>query len=349
MNFSFMIILLLALLFYISLKVKFNKYLIILLLISLLIIYEIYNYNEIKQETFYQYSVVVDPDDKIFKEKYDFNENLDPYLISRKEFNMFNIPHEAEKDTKYGMPCQVQKEVHKYIQKSNKLNEQKAHVNLLYKYKPFSEKSIDDKVMDLSVFNPVKEEDISKIECPTVCHLIDHKYPEAREKLCKSEKYIPYMKTKQDYIEKLKTKVNSCKFKRSEGSCISNKQCSWDKDYGKCSYDRRGCLYQKNSLNYSKSDDDKEDLYKPPECYTRCEFLDIPDKEDLSKFNCESAVLYIDDDVTPQRYCQWDKRTRKCKPICSFYDAVENGGRVCISDENCKTEVSGGTTKCVNK
>lgn len=337
MNFTFMIILLIVLLLYISLKVNFKSYILMLLLAILLVLYEIYNHQDYNLDKFYN------EDQRVFDENYKFNKNVNPYSITRNEFRKFKIPYKSDlyvgnekvKDNlAYGLPCEVEKEVNTYKLKLDKLAKQRNHVNLLKNYKPFNEPSLNEEAMDLSVFNPLEESEVSKVQCPSVCHLIDTK---DSGKKCTEAKYIPVMENKDEYISKLKSKMRTCKNKRTAALCNRDTNCTWDEDYRKCEYDKRACLYRANEMA------DSNNIYKPPECYKRCEFMVTPGKINKSKFDCQSAVLYDGINPEPRRYCRWDPRNNTCKAMCGLY----NGTQVCDSDPNCRIE--SGTGNCINR
>ena len=55
-----------------------------------------------------------------YERKYKFNPDVNPYDISRNEFKQFDIPYDDNEQLKYGLPCEVQKEVYKYMLKSGK-------------------------------------------------------------------------------------------------------------------------------------------------------------------------------------------------------------------------------------
>ena len=338
MNFTYMIILLLALLFYISLKIGFNRYLSIILVVILLVLYEIYNYQEFNLDKF-------NTSQSEYDRKYKFNKHIKPYDIARKEFKQFDIPYQDNEQLKHGLPCEVQKEVYKYMLKSGKLADQKNMVNLLYSHKPFNEPSLNEDNLDLTVFDPLEIQEIEDVECPTVCHLEDN------ETKCKEKKFIPVMNSVSDYQDSLERDIRACKNKTNAGDdakdiCEKDKKCAWDPDYNKCYYDKRGCLWRSHSLN--EDDTEKKNIYAPPQCYKRCEYMDIPGEQNKSKYNCETAVYYdgkADNKNKITRYCEWietrDSKPGKCVThLCSIY----GNRRECMSDSSCEW---GGKEGCI--
>jgi len=331
MNFTYMIILLLALLFYISLKIGFNRYLSIILVVILLVLYEIYNYQEFNLDKF-------NTSQSEYDRKYKFNKDIKPYDIARKEFKQFKIPYKDDEQLEYGLPCEAQKEAYKYMLKSGKLAEQKNMVNLLYSHKPFNEPSLNEDTLDLTVFNPLEIPEIEDVECPTVCHLEDDK------KKCKEKKFIPYMKNESDFEDTLERDIRACKNKTSlgQGTCERDKKCAWDPDYNKCYYDKRGCVWRDHGIN-------ENSIYKPPQCYKRCEYMDIPGEQNKSKYNCETAVYYDKDNGNQiTRYCRWIESRDTTPGYCVTNDCSIYGSnrRECMSDSSCQWDGDGST--CTN-
>ena len=310
-------------------KVKSTIYFIILLVILLL--NEIYNYkNYNKKDSFsngYDY-------DSEYNTNYKFDKTLDPIDYARKEFKSVIIPNVIDGNThlKDGIACQVQKTILDEKMKSKKLDYQGAYVNaledMIFPEHNSNDNTLEklikgDKVklnfeddLDPNVFNPIYKSDFTKDKkCPTVCHLL------SSYSKCKNATDIPNFKNKTEFDAWRIDTIDKCSKITTKDSCESDNDCTFDYSSEKCYYDKRKCLA------YLDSD-------KNLECHTRCDFLNVPNKEQ-SKMNCDSAKLF-----DGNKYCDWNKFKNECHSKCDMYI----GENACIKSSNCK--YVGG--KCIN-
>lgn len=239
MNFTFMIILLLIIITFITYKSDINHKYIVIILISILTLNEIYNYKENYQN-----------------QKEESRYYLPAYDYAEGEFDNIVIPPDNIK-TRDGINCKAQKKIIKTLEQHSKLHEQNSVVDNIYNY--FEGKTVDLK-SNSSIFDPlVSRFDFTKEKCPSVCHLIED------EKECSDEQYIPSENQEQEWRDYKRFQEN-CKSKNSIMDCNDTCGCRFDVDYNKCEYDQRNCIFLPNS-------DSSPNTEEGGQCQKRCQFL----------------------------------------------------------------------------
>ena len=365
-----MLILLLCILIYISYKLNVKSYILFVILALLLVLNEIYNYNDISKDTFQNMPFSDSPNptatpyvslkEKKFNENFKFNE-IDPYLYSRDEFNLYKIPYNNEHSEK-AISCEAQKYLKQYLRQDNKLNKQSDYVNDLFNYYKQStdsfnvnpnkfdpEKSVGlkDVLKNLNVFNPIRNSKINNIKCPTLCHMKTDEFD------CSTSAYYDYMKNSNDIkYEKLNKAIDKCSRYANKFSCHQDedKNCFWDDSYERCVYAKKGCMYVKDS---------SEDF---PKCHTKCEFITTDkfknninfdqDKKNLNKYaetECNNQK-YLDTNGNLKKLCSWVKKgdgsgKGNCLTChCSLYENEV----ACQTDNNCRLTEDGKCENIVN-
>ena len=350
MNFSYMIILLFAIMLYIIFKTKPSPYMVMLYITILLILNEIYNYRDYNRDNFYQGSQPTQSF-KVMLAGTNYNygqgENnkgiINPqnflHLLSLDELQQYNIPHDYDKQLEGSMSCIGKEKILDMVNQRDKLKSQSLYMNKLYNF--YGRENIDLDELDSlkgEVFNPIeRNESLENLKCPTTCHLI------ADEEVCRKALHVPVFETKLDYTNYI-GEIEKCNNKKND-TCERDKSCYWDDDFQDCYYDKRRCFY-KPTLNN-----------KNPQCYTRCEFLTIPPATEMesvsdtklriarSKAICENASGYNTSDYDNATFhCKWNSTNNKCvtkNETCNKYMTE----RECSSDSNC--EVDNATNECV--
>ena len=345
MNFSYMIILLFAIMLYIIFKTNPSPYMVMLYILTLLILNEIYNYRDYNKDTFYQGSP---PTTQSFKDMlkdtdYDYGQG-EPHkgtysvqdklhLFDYPELQLYTIPVGYNKQLEGSMSCMGKEKILDAINQQDKLKLQNLYMNQLYNF--YGRENIDFDELDSlndEVFNPIeRNESLKNLKCPTTCHLI------ADEEVCRKALHVPVFENKSDFTNYLE-EIEACNDKK-ENECTKDNACYWDNDFQDCYYDKRRCFYKPSNK-------------KNPNCYTRCEFLTLPTEDGKglsqkkariarSKSICESASSYTNHS---EKHCKWDDNKNKCKTTkesCNKYLTE----RECNSDSNCKVENNSCTEK----
>lgn len=269
MNFLFLVLLLLLLILYIQYKIKINSKYTVLGVIAILILYELYNKNELISKNNFQQIVSEDINlnDNGFRKHYkQYNNSLDPYDYADDVFKNVIIPRpvdgrgtsgEYNSQKRYGLTCIAQKKLLDYLQQKRKISNQHGVLNKILgnpsnnqiQYSPTLLESVYDGYIDLNekdleVFNPVHfNESIKDMKCPTVCHIIDD------DRKCRKVIDVPYMKELSDYNDVFKPKLEKCNDINALGisnevknKCNELEDCSYDDDYKTCYYDKRRCF-----------------------------------------------------------------------------------------------------------
>ena len=369
MNFSYMIILLFAIMLFIIFKTKPKSYMVLIYITILLILNEIYNYRDYNRDNFYDETLKAtttqastetstaspaptttqseqDRLNQSLKERlegtnYYYGQgggdgvDLNPQdyldLLSLDELNEYTIPFGYDKQLEGSMSCVGKEQILNMINQQDKLKSQSLYMNKLYNF--FDKKNIDfDKLETLKgeVFDPIKrEKSLENLKCPTTCHLISD------EDVCRKALHVPVFEKSSDYDDYLNEIEKCTKLKDTACKDKDNESCYWDDDFKQCYYDKRRCYYKKNFNN------------KNPQCYTRCEYLTIPteegDSDDIilrkiakSKSLCENAKSYNTTNYNDEESdCKWDPNSNKCltkKDQCGKYETE----RECDSDSNCE-------------
>jgi hypothetical protein len=332
MNFSYMIILLFTIMLYIIFKTKPKSYIVLLYITILLILNEIYNYKDYNRDTF------ASPTEPVVTENlqdsdYYYNKTINPQdyldLLSMDELQQYKIPVEYNTQLEGSMSCVGQDKLLNLINQRDKLKSQDLYMNKFYDYFSKGSLNLDEGDSNKSVFDPIEiDNTLKKLKCPTTCHLISD------EEGCRNALDIPvfngYTPQKQnEEYNKYINETNKCK-KKKEDACGTSKECYWDGDFKECYYDKRKCFYRKKQNNYDND--------STPQCYTRCEFLNIPQEDGetdsqlqerlkKSKARCENATDYYDTNV---KNCEWTTDVCITKD-CNKYETK----RECKSDSSC--------------
>jgi hypothetical protein len=340
MNFSYMIILLFAIMLFIIFKTKPKSYMVLIYITILLILNEIYNYRDYNRDNFQGTTIATTTQslqDMLEGTDYDYGQgqgvDLNPQefldLLSLDELQQYTIPFEYDKQLEGSMSCVGKEQILDMINQQDKLKSQSLYMNKLYNF--FGQKNIDfDKLETLKgeVFDPIKRhESLENLKCPTTCHLISD------EEVCRKALQVPVFETASDYTDYLDDIKKCTKLKDTD--CKDNESCYWDDDFKQCYYDKRRCYYKKNFNN------------KNPQCYTRCEFLTIPpevgenDYESILRIKrsealCKNANSYNTTNYNMgENHCNWDDTIKKCVTTenqCRKYETE----RECDSDSNCE-------------
>ena len=184
--------------------------------------------------------------------------------------------------------------------------------------------------LNTSIFNPEPTDPLAaNKECPTLCHIIKNK------DRCKTQTFIPYMETINDFYPNNPSipefgksyfkidKLNKCEnFKKDEEKCDKDTDCTFDKDYKRCYYDKLGCFH--HDINVPNGD---------TTCHTRCEFLNVDNNNKIidinddtidtkkSRTNCRNAAFFDTTKKEYINYCRWnatDQRGERCIAECKY-------------------------------
>ena len=98
--------------------------------------------------------------------------------------------------------------------------------------------------------------------------------------MCKNAVDIPTFQNKTGFDNWRVDTIDKCAAIDNRSTCLSQDDCSYDDLFSKCYYDKRKCLIH-------------EDENSNVECHTRCELMNIPNKLEKSKMNCDSAKLLL--------------------------------------------------------
>ena len=184
--------------------------------------------------------------------------------------------------------------------------------------------------VNASIFKPIESDRLAaNKKCPTVCHIIKNK------DRCKNHKFIPYMDNINDFYPEDPNnptfgnsyfkidKLNKCEnFKKDEKECDKDTDCTFNKDYKRCYYDKLGCFH--HDINVPKGD---------TTCHTRCEFLNVDNNNKIidikddsidskkSRTNCRNAAFFDTTKKEYINYCRWkatDQSGGRCFAECKY-------------------------------
>lgn len=280
MNYNYTLLLILSILLLIQCYVKSNINIITTLLLGILLI-----------------------SNEIYKKREFFNYN--PYLYSP-EGSLDNIVPISD-----GVKCIMDKNLKKYQQQKDKLNQQNKIINMIQHNITSDDKKNKAllKDNDLSVFDPIAEIK-DNTECPTTCHLITNSQ-ECNKKL--------------DHPINLEIQ-NMCESIEDKDDCNNSCHCKYDESNEKCNYNKLGCIWLKSSEQTNT-------------CHKRCDKYDNKNECNLASGN----NINDKDDL----YCDWDSINNSnignCITKCEKYTHLST----CISDESC--EINNDQTQCQNK
>lgn len=278
MNYNYTLLLILSILLLIQCYVKSNINIITTLLLGILLVS-----NEIyKKREFFRYSPEV---------------SLDNTIVPISD----------------GVKCIMDKNLKKYQQQKDKLNQQNKIINMIQQniISTNTKNKENIKHNDLSVFDPISEIK-DNTECPTTCHLITDSQ-ECNKKL--------------DYPVNLELQ-NVCESIEDKNNCNNSCHCKYDESNKKCSYNKLGCIWLNSSEQTNK-------------CHKRCDKYDNKNECDLASGN------NIDD--KDDLYCNWDSINNSnignCITKCEKYTFLSG----CASDESCEiTDKNECQNKCSN-
>ena len=283
MNFTFMIYILIATLIFISFdkNIKISNIYFLFGLLIILILNEIYNFNEYNAKEKFQSS---DEDNNVDYSNYYFDASINPHKHYDHTYSGIEVPYDPI------LACKPQKKILEKNIQLKKLKLQESYPNKIFKIIQGNPVSLNKRDEDIFKRIPITQFQQDK-NCPTLCHVID----DLQE--CHNKKHIPYFKEKHRLVNWL-NKKKTCESLETEDACNESEDCSFDTFFNKClsKENMKACTYKNvdNNLN----------------CRTNCNYLNIPGDERVSKLKCENAT-YSDN----TKYCNWDKEEKECKSI----------------------------------
>ena len=339
MNFTFMILLLLVIFIYITLKFNVKKIYSLIFLTLLLILNEFYLKGDISSnEHFYnpsssssQQNTITSSSNQLSRtlnaqeqfNRYFKYKDIDGLLYNNN--NILNNSFTHNNNIKRSLECHKYKYLSKHIDQQNKLSLQNSYINKLIHYifpnynntKPVNFDDIDlDK--NLNIFNGLKiNNELKELECPTLC-LAENDKEKCNEKLFVDNMVDEDGNIDEDTYKKFTDTIKECESIDKEEECNINTKCKWNKNYGTCLYDVKGCTY---------IDTDKSNV---PKCHKRCEHLKT---EDI----CINHSFYdMDSDI--KQMCEWDRE--QCKTKSDLCNSIYKDIKYCDKDKQCKDKCS---------
>ena len=297
MNFNYTLLLILTILLLIHCYLKININIITTILLAILLVS-----NEIyRKKEHFQYC----------NNPTNCHQNTyDPYFYNPKILNSIDQTDVPISD---GLLCRLNKNLDKYNQQKNKLNNQYDVINLVKQHITSPDKQSKEQLKsnDLSVFNPISEIK-DDTPCPNVCHLIK----DANK--CRTELEYPINSN----IKKICNSIND------ETICNDNCHCQYDAKNQICKYHKLGCIWLQDTPESQKG-----------LCQKRCDKYDNKNECNLASGN----NIKNDDGL----YCQWDSINDSTNIGNCLHKCHKYLPDTCLTDDTC--EINDDNTQCRNK